>query len=124
MPEIPPAQPRAFAIGCLVLPALVLAATVALRLSGAVSADDPENVLSSTLFGLGCTFFAARTRQRVLRGADRIPRGMVTIVRYVVLGCGAIVPAVILIDATSWWPLLGAVVPLGAMVAWFPRRTA
>ncbi len=87
-----------------------------------MAADDAENVLSSTLFGLGCTFFAARTRERVLRGASGLPRGMVTIARFVILGCGAIVPAIILIEATSWWPLLGAVVPLAAMAAWFPGR--
>ena len=48
--------------------------------------------------------------------------GCLAILRFVILGCGVIAPAVILLDTRSWWPLAAALVPLAAMVAWFPRR--
>ena len=93
-----------------------------------IPADDGDTLLpelSPILFALGCTYFAARPRTLVVgkrAGGHAIPAGFLKIVRYVILGCGAVVPAVVAMTTPSYWPLAAALVPIAAMVAWFPKK--
>src|SRR5688572_33088376 len=106
------AERRWFALGCLVVPVLIIVAALALRATGRELGDVSDQTLEACLFALGCAFFATRVRSQFFGGASETdaptPRGLVTIVRFVILGCGGFVPAVNLLLVTSYWPLAAA----------------
>jgi hypothetical protein len=130
LPTLPPGSPRRLAWGCLAVPVVLLAVALALRANGTViefdeAESDTGPPWGPALFALGCTFFAARVRQSTFGGAlADAPGPLVTLVRFVILMCGAIVPIVVSTSMESPWLLAAALVPLAAMVAWFPRRRA
>ena len=126
LPAIPPEAPRAFAVGCLGLALLVLAVAAVLRARGIViEAESDEGLgplVTPIVFALGCTAIAARPRQWAFRGALQgraLPAGFIDILRAVILGCGAIVPAVTAMTTTSWLPFAAAAVPLAALAMVF-----
>lgn len=110
---------------------LVLAAAAILRARGIVIRTESDEglgpLVTPIVFALGCTAIAARPRQWAFRGALQgraLPAGFIDILRAVILGSGAIVPAVTAMTTTSWLPFAAALVPLTALAVLFARKRA
>ena len=128
LPAVPPEAPRAFATGCLGLALFVLAVAAVVRAFGIVIPTESDEglgpLVTPIIFASGCTVVAMRPRQLAFRGALQgrdVPKGFVDVLRFVILGAGAIVPAVVAMTTDSYLPFAIALVPLAAMAYLFPR---
>ena len=131
IPAVPPEAPRAFATGCLGLALFVLGIAAVVRALGIVIPTESDEglgpLVTPTIFALGCTAVGLRPRQLGFRGklqGREVPTGFVDVLRFVILGAGAIVPAVVAMTTESYLPFAVALIPLAAMAFLFPRKRA